>query len=92
MLPIGDIRKLPKASGIYKIRNDKGVVVYVGQSKNIYKRWNDGHHKYAAIINAYGTSATIEWTLIPQWLLNRAENAAVAFHDPVLNQKTPPVV
>ncbi|NJR69963.1 MAG: GIY-YIG nuclease family protein [Synechococcales cyanobacterium CRU_2_2] len=70
-----------------------GEVVYVGQSQNIHKRWNHGHHKLPALL-ALGDSATlrIKFVLLPIWLLNRAEHAAIAFHKPRLNQKMPPVV
>ncbi|MEO0803132.1 MAG: GIY-YIG nuclease family protein [Cyanobacteria bacterium J06642_2] len=89
---ICNINLLPKASGIYKVRDPLGEVVYVGQSINIYQRWKNGHEKFPIIIERYGLESTIEWTLIPRWLLNRAENAAVAFHEPELNARTPSVV
>jgi excinuclease UvrABC nuclease subunit len=67
-------------------------VIYVGQAKDIYERWNNGHHKISSIIAEYGISAYISWVEVPEWLLNRAENAAFCFYQPKLNSKTPPVV
>jgi excinuclease UvrABC nuclease subunit len=92
MLPITQLEFLPKISGIYKVLDANGNVIYVGQAKNIHSRWNNGHHKLSAIIAEYGIEAYIAWAEIPEWLLNRAENAAISFYQPKLNSKTPPVV
>lgn len=93
MIPICEIQRLPRASGIYKVLNPAGVVIYVGQAKNIHKRWKNGHHKYHPVTRKYGDREVfITWSLMPQWLLNRAENAAVSFYKPEFNQKTPSVV
>lgn len=67
-------------------------VLYIGQAKNIYARWNNGHHKISKIISICGTNAYIKWVEVPEWLLNRAENAAISFYLPPLNSKTPPIV
>jgi excinuclease UvrABC nuclease subunit len=92
MLPITQLSALPKTSGIYKVLDGEKQVIYVGQAKNIYERWNNGHHKLGQIIAQCGTQAYIDWTVLPAWLLNRAESTAIAFYRPSLNQKTPPVV
>ncbi len=93
MIPIQDLKSLPKISGIYKIVDaNNGRVLYIGQAKDIYHRWNNGHHKLSEIIAICGTNAYITWVQVPEWLLNRAENAAIAFYQPPLNMKTPPVV
>ena len=92
MLPIDQLKYLPKTSGIYKVLDAKGKVIYVGQAKNIHSRWNNGHHKLSQILAECGLAARIDWVAIPEWLLNRAENAAVSFYKPKLNSKTPPVV
>ena len=92
MLPITELERLPKVSGIYKILDADGNVIYVGQAKNIHSRWNNGHHKLSEIIAEYGTAAYIDWVEIPEWLLNRAENATICFYKPKLNSKIPPVV
>jgi len=92
MLPIDKLEYLPKTSGIYKVLDANGNVIYVGQAKNIHSRWNNGHHKLSQIIAECGLAARIDWVEIPEWLLNRAENAAVSFYNPKLNSKMPPVV
>jgi excinuclease UvrABC nuclease subunit len=83
---------LPQVSGIYKVLDAHRKVLYIGQAKNIYERWQSGHHKIAEILALCGTNAYIEWVEIPEWLLNRAENAAICFDRPPLNSKIPPVV
>ena len=92
MLLISKLEFLPKLSGIYKVLDAEGNVIYVGQAKNIHSRWNNGHHKLSEIIAEYGMTVCIEWVVVPEWLLNRAENAAVSYYQPKLNLKTPPIV
>jgi len=83
---------LPQKGGLYLVCTQDGTVVYVGQSQNIYQRWNGGHHKLAQLLEAYGTNLYISWVELPDWLLNRAENAAFDFYQPQFNLKQPPVV
>ncbi|MCC0176169.1 GIY-YIG nuclease family protein [Waterburya agarophytonicola K14] len=92
MTPITDLQSLPKISGIYKVIDADNNVLYIGQAKNIYLRWNNGHHKLGKIIARCGLDAYIVWVQIPEWLLNRAENAAIAFYQPPLNMKNSPIV
>lgn len=92
MIPITELQNLPKISGIYKVIDADNNVLYIGQAKNIYCRWNNGHHKLGKIIAMCGANAYIICVQIPEWLLNRAENAAIAFYQPPLNKKTSPVV
>jgi excinuclease UvrABC nuclease subunit len=89
---ITNINQLPKICGIYKVIDSQGTVIYVGQSKNIYKRWNDGHQVLPKILKNYQeiSGIYIECIEIPEFLLNRAENLAIKFHQPWLNQKLPP--
>ena len=92
MIPVTDLKSLPKIGGIYKVVDSSNNVLYIGQAKNIYHRWNNGHHKLGAILSICGTNAYIVCIQVPEWLLNRAENAAIAFYSPPLNIRTPPVV
>jgi excinuclease UvrABC nuclease subunit len=74
------------------VRAPNGSVIYVGQSQNIYQRWNGGHHKLAQLFMEYGQDIYICWVELPEWLLNRAENAAFEFYKPVLNLRKPSIV
>ncbi|MEL6788658.1 MAG: GIY-YIG nuclease family protein [Cyanobacteria bacterium J06607_15] len=91
-IQINNLQELPKICGIYKVVDDNNNVLYVGQAKDIYQRWNKGHHTMGKILNKCGTNAYIVWVKIPEWLLNRAENAAISFYQPILNQKNAPVI
>lgn len=92
MVPITNLKGLPQISGIYQVIDASNKVLYIGQAKNIYARWNNGHHKMSEIIGICSTNAYIQWVEVPEWLLNRAENAAISFYQPCLNRKTPPIV
>ena len=91
-IQITNLHNLPKISGIYKVIDANNNVLYVGQAKNIYQRWHLGHHKLGKIIEICGVNAYISCTEVPEWLLNRAENAAISFYRPALNLRTPPIV
>lgn len=92
IVSITNLQALPQVSGIYKVVDIHNNVLYVGQAKNIYRRWNKGHHKISEILSMCGTNACIEWTELPEWLLNRAENSAISFYKPPLNKKNSCVV
>ncbi len=92
MITINNLKQLPRVSGIYVVLDADMNVIYIGQAKDIYERWNNGHHKLGEIISEYGVNAYIRWVEIPEWLLNRAENAAFSFYQPRLNLKTPPIL
>lgn len=92
MIAITELKQLPRISGVYLVLDSNMCVVYIGQAKDIYERWNNGHHKLGEIITECGLNAYIRWVEIPEWLLNRAENAAFSFYRPKLNSKTPPII
>ena len=50
---IENFKKLPQKSGIYMIKNKINNHVYIGQSTNIYKRFNS-HHKRDSFNKKYG--------------------------------------
>ncbi|WP_416349216.1 GIY-YIG nuclease family protein [Leptolyngbya sp. CCNP1308] len=92
MISLSQLSLLPKTSGIYLVLHQDGTVLYVGQSQNLHQRWNGGHHKLAKLVVDYGNDICICWIELPEWLLNRAENAAFDFYKPALNLKSPPIV
>jgi excinuclease UvrABC nuclease subunit len=92
MISIRNLQDLPKFSGIYQVIDKEGTVIYVGQAKNIYQRWKNGHHKLSEIINLCGVNAYIESIEVSENLLNRAENMAISHFRPKLNFRTPPIV
>jgi excinuclease UvrABC nuclease subunit len=92
VISLTELRLLPPTSGIYKVLDANGSVIYIGQAKNIRDRWQNGHHKLSDIIAEYGVNVCIAWVEVPEWLLNRTENAAVSFYKPKLNLRMPPIV
>jgi excinuclease UvrABC nuclease subunit len=68
------------------------IVIYVGQTTNLYARWSSGHHKLLDIIRECGSNAWIDWIEVPQERLNRVENALYDAYKPKLNSKTPPIL
>lgn len=92
IIKITNLQALPPVCGIYKVIDADGSVLYIGQAKNIYKRWKIGHHKISEILSKCGTNAYIEWVEVPEWLLNRAENSAISFYKPNLNKKNSSIV
>jgi excinuclease UvrABC nuclease subunit len=92
VIPICNLQDLPKTSGVYRVVDADGITIYVGQAKNIYNRWNNGHHKLSKIINLCGTNAFIEWVELPEDLLNRDESMLIDHFKPKLNLRKVPIV
>lgn len=92
MVSLAELDQLPETSGIYLVTTAEGVVVYVGQSRNLYKRWKGGHHKLADLVATYGSGLLIRWVELPEWLLNRSEHSTYSSYKPAMNRCTPPVV
>ncbi|MBD1855165.1 MULTISPECIES: GIY-YIG nuclease family protein [Leptolyngbya] len=82
-----DLAQLPSISAIYRVWY-QGRVIYVGQTVNLKKRWQN-HHILAKIVCKYGTDWTIDWVEISPSNLNRAEAFAYRSFQPELNQKDP---
>jgi hypothetical protein len=80
--------QFPAKSGCYIIR-DGSTVLYVGQSKNMRKRWIM-HHKRIVIEKAY-PNATVETVLLDEGLLTK-EAELIRQLNPIMNEKTLDVV
>lgn len=37
--------ELPSEPGVYFVATKSGKILYIGQSKNMLRRWRDGHHR-----------------------------------------------
>lgn len=91
-MPIISIRSrdnLPEVSGIYKVIDFSAnkEVIYVGQSKNIRKRWKN-HEQLAKFWadNRDFDSLFIEWIEVVEENLNSAESLAIRFYCPKYNK------
>lgn len=74
-------RNLPSMSGVYIVA-DGDTVLYVGQSRNIHKRWI-AHHRSTQMRRHY----RIYWQIIPIDELNRAEENLIDQFCPTWNSE-----
>lgn len=79
------LNKLPRESGVYVIR-ENGLCLYVGQSKNVYQRWNNtrGHHRAAQLKKEY-PDCKIEFLPCPKEDLILQEKSYIKRLSPLLN-------
>jgi excinuclease UvrABC nuclease subunit len=86
-----DLSKLPKASGIYlAIRDSDGVVLYVGKSTDIHRRWNvrgDRAHQQHKNLRKY-RDVSVHYFLQHKWFLHNTEARLIRRYQPVLNSRT----
>ena len=79
------LNQFPKnKSGCYIIRNGS-VVLYVGQSKNLRKRWYEHHNKNFVEVNF--PKATVQIVLCSQSELIETEERLISELKPVMNNK-----
>lgn len=82
-----DLMNLPPISAVYRVWHC-GVVVYVGQTKNLKQRWQQ-HHILPLLLARYGMDWRLDWVAIDEVNLTRAEAFSYRYFRPVLNQKDP---
>lgn len=82
-----DVDSLPKVSAIYRVWH-RDRVIYVGQTINLQKRWQQ-HHILPKLISRHGLNWTIDWVEVEPCHLNRAEAFAYRCFAPELNQRNP---
>ena len=82
-----DLLNLPAVSAVYRVRH-RDRVVYVGQAKNLRKRWKN-HHILPKLLKHYGMDWTVDWIEIDEAFLDRAEAFSHRHFKPHLNKKNP---
>ncbi|HEY7103302.1 MAG TPA: GIY-YIG nuclease family protein, partial [Mycobacteriales bacterium] len=59
---------IPEDPGVYKFRDERGRVIYVGKAKNLRQRLNsyfsDLHAMHARTRQMVTTAAGVEWTVV----------------------------
>ncbi len=59
---------IPEGPGVYKFRDERGRVIYVGKAKNLRQRLNsyfaDLHAMHARTRQMVTTAASVEWTVV----------------------------
>ncbi len=82
-LPLEEKYKLPDIAGIYLCINEAEEIYYIGQSKNINRRWLQHHRNYQ--LEDIG-NIRIAWIAISETsLLNDIETALIEYFNPSLN-------
>ena len=75
--------ELPTDSGVYFVTSKRGSILYIGQSKNMSKRWKDGHHKALECLRNGAYYVYFQFTLEPYDL----EQIYIEEWEPPLNSK-----
>ena len=86
---LADRASLPNIPAIYYATDWSGQVLYVGESKNIYLRWNSrrfgAHHKLNELSQYYGVK--LRYWQRPLWRLDHDEAVEIERFDPPLNDR-----
>ncbi|AUC81103.1 3'-5' exonuclease [Lacinutrix sp. Bg11-31] len=87
-LPKEVFNALPNATGIYKLKNKKGEIIYVGKSKDIKKRvLSHFHSKTKKALDMVRETADIDFELSGSELIALLmEDAAIKHHFPQYNK------
>lgn len=77
---------LPDKSGIYYVLDEKFIVWYVGQAKNLRNRWaGDSHHRLYQLQKQRKKQFTIYYELVAESQLNAIERQRIEQYNPQLN-------
>jgi hypothetical protein len=87
MIKADELSQLPTKSGVYRVWHN-GRVIYVGQARNLKRRWKT-HHMTPLLIQRYGLDWQIDWIQITPENLDRAEAFAHREFQPELNRRNP---
>ena len=82
-------RKPPTSSGEYRICNDAGVIVYIGETNNLNRRMRE-HIRTGKLPTGAGCGSTIEYKVASADSTSATRRAheqqKIAQHNPVLNK------
>ena len=76
--------QLPEQSGCYIVRA-RGIVLYVGMSTNIRRRWVKDGHNYLKFIDEHFPDAEFETILCGVDDLKQTEKNLIRWYKPILN-------
>jgi len=86
-IPLQTKELLPESSGIYYVLDQAHKVWYIGQAKNICKRWQGKtHHRIAQLEAQKKTHFTIYYELVSQDKLDEVEKQRIEKYHPHLNE------
>ncbi|MEJ1933562.1 hypothetical protein WDZ92_25455, partial [Nostoc sp. NIES-2111] len=73
-IAINNRENLPEKSGIYYVVDEKSVIWYIGQAKNLRTRWvGDSHHRIYQLQKQRKKQFTIYYELVNESMLNAIE-------------------
>jgi hypothetical protein len=77
---------LPEQSGIYYVLDEKSIIWYIGQAKNLRNRWaGKSHHRFYQIQKQRKKQFTIYYELVAESLLDGIERQRIEQYSPQLN-------
>jgi len=77
---------LPENSGIYYVLDEKLIIWYVGQAKNLRNRWaGESHHRFYQLQKERKKLFTIYYELVAQSQLDAMERQRIEQYNPQLN-------
>ncbi|MDJ1173793.1 GIY-YIG nuclease family protein [Roseofilum sp. BLCC_M114] len=86
-IPLQTKELLPESSGIYYVLDQAHKVWYIGQAKNICKRWQGKtHHRIAQLEAQKKTHFTIYYELVSKDQLDEVEKQRIEKYHPHLNE------
>ena len=77
------LRSLPHVSAIYFAVGEGNVVLYIGRSVDLNKRWIGGHHGLRSMRKH--SFRRVHWLVVDREELEHAEAAALSHFSPALN-------
>ena len=75
---------MPSDSGVYFVVNKQGTIIYIGQSRNMLRRWKEGHHKALAMLRNGAKYIYFQFTEEPYDI----EQIYIEEWEPALNDRT----
>lgn len=85
-VPLSAKQLLPEYSGIYYVLDETHKIWYIGQAKNIQKRWQGkAHHRIYQLEAQKKTHFTIYYEQVSESQLDSVENARIEKYHPHLN-------
>ncbi|MFE1748281.1 GIY-YIG nuclease family protein [Coleofasciculus sp. H7-2] len=77
---------LPEQSGIYYVIDEKSIIWYIGQAKNLRSRWaGDSHHRFYQLQKQRKKQFTIYYELVAELQLDAIERQRIEQYSPQLN-------
>ncbi|OUL26557.1 hypothetical protein BV378_12850 [Nostoc sp. RF31YmG] len=79
--------QLPEESGIYYVIDEKFIIWYIGQAKNLRTCWTGkSHHRLYQLSKQRNKQFTIYYELVAESLLDAMEQQRIEQYNPQLNR------